>query len=270
MSDLVNAYFQPAPPFSATGKNKAEFPDAIALFSLERWAKDRNLTVLAVSNDKGWKAFADVHERIDLREVLVDALSLVQKHAEEARAIVQMLFKSIENGDAPELVARFDRKLENALFGYDVCGEADSFYSIEADQVELELVEFRFAGDEDDYEFSVVQSGPHILAIEVDLEVVVNAKTAFHMSIYDSTDKDHTPIGSTDANIEEELAFKALVTFEREDDTAPFGLSKLELIDGPRSVNFGFVTPYYEPDPELLYELPDDMPDDRDKDAPGL
>jgi hypothetical protein len=36
-SDVVDAYFQLAPPFSAAGKNKAEFPDAIALMSLERW-----------------------------------------------------------------------------------------------------------------------------------------------------------------------------------------------------------------------------------------
>jgi len=256
MFDLIEAYFQPAPPFSSAGKNKAEFPDAIALLSIERWANDTNSKVLAVSNDRGWKAYSEVHEWIDLREDLVDALSLLQQHAEEASTIIRKLLKSIEEQVDPELKARFDASLADQLLSYDVYGDAESSYSVEPDDVELELVEFRFVGGEN-YSFSVVQSGPHIVAAEVDMEVSVKAETTFYLSIYDSIDNDYTPAGSTMAKAGVELHFKALVVFERNEDFEPFRLSKLELIDGPSSISFGLVEPDYEPEPEDNYDMPD-------------
>ncbi|AWM05401.1 PIN domain-containing protein [Bradyrhizobium symbiodeficiens] len=261
MSELVEAYFQPTPPFSAAGKNKAEFPDAIALFSLKRWANASNLKVLGVSNDRGWQAYCVPEAWIDLRQELADALSLLQRHAQEAGTVIQGLLKAIENESAPELGGRFETLLQDGLSSYDVYGEAESFYSVEPDHVELELVEFRFGGDEESYSFSVVQSGPHILAAEVELEVSVKAETTFYMSIYDSIDKDYTPAGSTAAATEAELDFKALLTFERDEDKAPFQLSKVELVSGPSSIGFGFVEPDYEPEPEDDYEIPDDLPD---------
>jgi PIN domain len=269
MSDLVEAYFRTAPPFSAAGKNKAEFPDAIALLSIERWAKDANARVLAVSNDKGWKAYSEPLQWIELRTELSDALALLQQHAEEANAAAQELLQSINNQVEGELARSFETMLQNALSGYDVYGEADSFYTIESDDVELELVEFSFVGDAGDYAISVVQSGPRLLAAEVDLEVSVRAETTFYMSIYDSIDRDYTPAGSRSATTEgNALDFKALVTFERDQDDVPFRLSKLELLDGPRSITFGFVEPDYEPEPEEDYEKPDDQPNDMDGDFP--
>jgi hypothetical protein len=268
MSDLVEAYFQPAPPFSAAGKNKAEFPDAIALLSLARWASDTNSKVLAVSSDRGWRAYSDLHEWIELRDELADALSLLQKHAEEARAVIHELLKSIDKQTPHELIVQFEALLQNELSSYDAYGDAESLYSVGPDRLELELVEFRFVEDEEDYVFSVVQSGPHILAAEVALGVSVRAETTFYMAVYDSIDKDYTPAGSTVAKTEKELDFKALVTFERDEDTAPFRLSKLELVDGPDTIEFGFVEPDYEPEPDEHYEMPDDRPDKRDETSP--
>jgi hypothetical protein len=40
--DLIGLYFSSAPPFSTSGKKKNEFPDAIALLSLDAWAKTNN------------------------------------------------------------------------------------------------------------------------------------------------------------------------------------------------------------------------------------
>jgi PIN domain len=40
IGDLIQKYFKAKPPFSETGKKKNEFPDAIALMSLETWANN--------------------------------------------------------------------------------------------------------------------------------------------------------------------------------------------------------------------------------------
>ena len=268
MSDLVDAYFQPAPPFSAAGKNKAEFPDAIALLSLERWAKEGNFKVLGVSKDKGWKAFAELSDSLDLYDELTNALSLLQKHAEEAQAVVQQLLTSIDTSSDEQLAARFEMLVANAVSGYSVYAEADSVYTAaEADRVHITLVDFRFVGDE--FDFSVIQSGLNMLVAQVEIEASIKAEASFHMSIYyDSIDKDYTPAGFTTAYTDEEVTFKILATFERE-PPADFEITKLEIVDGPRSINFGFVEPDYEAKPEENYQFPDDSPDGRD-DVPLL
>jgi hypothetical protein len=267
VDDLIDAYFQPSPPFSAAGKNKAEFPDAIALLSLERWARDRNLKVLGTSQDKGWKAYSELHDWIDVHSQLGETLSVLQKHASEARGVVQSLLVAIDNGADAYLTGKFETLLANALAGYDVTGEAESFYDIEADSVELELLETWFDGDEENYEFSLIQSSPQIFVAEIDLTAVVTAETSFHMSIYDSIDKDSTSAGSVTASTKEEIQFSVLVTFDRVSVTQ-LDIAKVEIVKGPRSINFGFIEPQYESDPEDDYEIPDPATYKRDDDFP--
>ncbi|MCY4047676.1 MAG: PIN domain-containing protein, partial [Candidatus Dadabacteria bacterium] len=62
---LVDGYFREIPPFIGPRK-KNEFPDAVALLSLEGWAKQNNKKVLAVSNDKGWLSFSEQSDHIDV------------------------------------------------------------------------------------------------------------------------------------------------------------------------------------------------------------
>jgi hypothetical protein len=77
------------------------------------------------------------------------------------------------------------------------------------------------------------------------------------MSIYDSIDKDYTPAGASTADIEGELPFKILATFEREQVGGKFDITKVEIVDGPRAINFGFVEPDYDPEPEEDYRISD-------------
>lgn len=78
---LLKSYFDPAPPFEATGDKKNEFPDALALLSLEAWAKVAGKTVLAASSDKGWQSFAEKSEHIFVEGDLARAMQIVQAHA---------------------------------------------------------------------------------------------------------------------------------------------------------------------------------------------
>ena len=58
----MNRYFSGATPFAIVGKKKAEFPDAIALMSLEQWAKIHGKKMLVISNDADWQSFADASD----------------------------------------------------------------------------------------------------------------------------------------------------------------------------------------------------------------
>lgn len=54
LNDITRRYFRTLPPFAGTGNKKHEFPDAIAIASIEAWGKANGKRVLAVSEDKGW------------------------------------------------------------------------------------------------------------------------------------------------------------------------------------------------------------------------
>lgn len=58
-SDLFDRYFAVKPPFELVQDKKFEFPDAAALLVLEQYAKDQEEVGVLISNDKGWRSFAN-------------------------------------------------------------------------------------------------------------------------------------------------------------------------------------------------------------------
>jgi hypothetical protein len=75
---------------------------------------------MAVSNDKGWQAFGELSDRVDVHAELKDALALLQKHAEEATALAQSLFATIDRKSDPKLASRFADLLASEVSGYAV------------------------------------------------------------------------------------------------------------------------------------------------------
>lgn len=51
VGNLLRRYFKAEPPFSETSNKKNEFPDAIALMSLETWASKNQTKVIVVMSD---------------------------------------------------------------------------------------------------------------------------------------------------------------------------------------------------------------------------
>jgi hypothetical protein len=253
MRDLMQLYFIGGPPFSRSGKKKNEFPDAIALLSLEEWAKTNDKHILAVSGDKDWEAYAEKSEHIDVVSQLSDALEMLQEHVEESDRIVQELLADMQRGRRDEMKAKFVGSLKDAVSGYAVYGEADSDYATEGDYAELTFLDYALLGDEESYSFKVVQAGPRKIVARIELELKVHAQASFSLSVYDSIDKDYTDIGSTDAETDETFEGAVLVTFQGDFDSGDVEISAVELVGAPSSINFGYIEPdhgddYYDDD----------------------
>jgi len=58
LTEIMDAYFKTDAPFRS-GKKKAEFPDAIAVYSLDRWAAHGDCRIAAISSDNDWNVFAE-------------------------------------------------------------------------------------------------------------------------------------------------------------------------------------------------------------------
>jgi PIN domain len=52
-TDLLRRYFAADPPFGGKETKKHEFPDAMALISLEAWARAARTMMLVISRDSG-------------------------------------------------------------------------------------------------------------------------------------------------------------------------------------------------------------------------
>jgi len=83
------------------------------------------------------------------------------------------------------------------------------------------------------------------------------AHQADHAGVQLTGARGYTPMGSTHVQVEQEAEFEALATFERSDPAAAFKLSKVEIVDGPSDIDFGFVEADYAPEPEDGFQLPD-------------
>jgi hypothetical protein len=121
-------YFLNSPPFENTKDKKNEFPDAIALLSLESWAIANKTKVVVVSNDAGWERYCNQSSHLLFLNDLDDALSKfithgklkeIIKYIQEENIIIKSeyflahiqdrILEAIENSD-PEIFARVSTK----------------------------------------------------------------------------------------------------------------------------------------------------------------
>ncbi|MCY3973129.1 MAG: PIN domain-containing protein, partial [Candidatus Dadabacteria bacterium] len=109
---LVRAYFAATPPFVGPGK-KNEFPDAIALFSLEQWARQNGKKILAVSTDEGWLSFSEKSLFIDVVSDLESGLQEIQETTKEIRSVFHQYLSSISRNKA--LAKQVDQHLGPAI-----------------------------------------------------------------------------------------------------------------------------------------------------------
>lgn len=80
MANLVEMYFSSLPPFENNKEKKSEFPDAIALLSLESWALANKTKIIVVSTDSGWESYCKSSDNLLCLNDLDDALSKFITH----------------------------------------------------------------------------------------------------------------------------------------------------------------------------------------------
>ena len=250
IDNLVKLYFDYSPPFENNAKKKNEFPDAIALLSLEQYAKDNNLNILTVSNDKGWMNFAQSSDQIDVEPDLTKALALLQTHANEAKKLVATFLKDLDQGNLDEEFNLINDTIDQSVSASEPIAEADSYLRNEAEcNAEVSFNDFSFL---DTTTFSIVQIGKNSIVAEIPVNIYANAFANFSFYVYDSIDKDEIYMGSQ--SVEEEIEFKAaiLITLEINSSTTPetVELTDIEMIKVIDSVDFGEIEPYSEPEYE--------------------
>jgi len=241
LTEVMDLYFKAGPPFASSGKKKAEFPDAVALMSLEAWAEAEGKRILAVTNDGDWAAFASKSSRIDIEEDLADALARLQKDAEAAKDIVADVLAQIAALGPSSVKTEFETLLESEVPLLPALANADAYHAVETEHVSLTYLSFNLDDIAADRDFEIVQAQPDYLVAQINLSLEVEAEGSFRFEAWDSIDGEPINLGSSSATTEATIEVTTLVTFEQEDPTKPWTVSTVELIGAYPTIDFGYI-----------------------------
>lgn len=253
---LLKAYFEPTAPFEASGEKKSEFPDAIALMSLEQWARSSGRTILATSADKGWKAFADRSDHISVEGDLGEALQIVQDDTDAAAAAINGLLRRMTDGELGELMASISDRLSDALLDWDFEIEASSYLRYEVDTSELRLEQFSFVEQGERFAVTIVRLEAEETAIQVDVEITATAAVDFSLYAWDSIDREEIGLGTTSASTEETFPASILITVLGPLAGPPeeLDIEKVEVVEGLGTLNLGEIEMEYGEDDRDDYD----------------
>lgn len=253
---LLKAYFEPTAPFEASGDKKSEFPDAIALMSLEQWARSTGRTILAASADKGWKAFADRSDIISVEGDLGSALQIVQDDTDAAALAINGLLQRMTEGELDGLMASISDRLGDALLDWDFEIEASSYLRYEVDTSELKLEDFSFVEQGEEFAFTIVRLEAEETAIQVDVVITATAVADFSLYAWDSIDREEIGLGTTSASTEETFPASILITLlgPLAGPLEELEIEDVEVVEALGSVNVGEIEMDYGEDDRDDYD----------------
>ena len=239
LQDIERRYFDTLPPFAGSGNKKHEFPDAIALSSIEGWAKANGKRVLAVSEDKGWIGYDS--EMISVVPTLSEALGILQNDPQHrTHLFVAERIRELTLRNLYPSAATFFQLLVETIKRSDFDIDAHSNMLYEADYPQVELIGYSIEND-----FTIVKIDEREIIAEIKLGLHIRVSVIITFAVHDSIDDDDVPMG--DAKIIRDIHLKedtqALVTFSGDFQTDGWNITEIELSSISDTIDLGFVEP---------------------------
>jgi hypothetical protein len=240
-SDLFSRYEQVLPPFEDKKDKKHEFPDAIALLTLEAWAIENNAKVLAVSHDVGWQKFCDDSHHLVMMQDLSQALALFQNEANNQQ--VRAIARTIVPDDRLKLKSSIEDALKRQAWKISFDIEADSQFSVEGEAHEVTFKELDEDMLRDVDNFSLVEASPtgDHLVISVTISVTFAVECSFSFSHWDGVDKEYIGMGHGSATRDETVDVEVLITATKEE--RGFEIDEVDVLETSATIEFFGVEP---------------------------
>ncbi len=244
-SELMDKYFNTEAPFETGKDKKHEFPDAIALLSIESWAEENNINIVAVSQDKGWKDFAAKSEHIIVVTSLSVALERFQPEKMVSHIISFIQEDSLVAGGEAFLEA-IEQGILNSIEGYDIYIEADSYLYFEVEDSFSEYIDHELDLDSDGkIKVKVIRIDDASITVKVGALVDVDVEANFNFSVRDSVDKDYVGLGWATCRTYETYPTDVLITlsgcFEKDFDSLE--VINVEVLGELSKADFGSIEP---------------------------
>ena len=241
IDELVDRYFSNSPPFEVKEAKKYEFPDAIALLTLESWALQADKKVLVVSKDDGWIKYCAASDRLVAVKQLSEALSLFHS---DANFVCNMIFQKLEANEYPELVEAIKSAIDGHVEDMTFYAEASSAHSFDAEIYDISVVTYSIRNHSDS--LLPLDINDDYLVAELSVSANIDVHCDFQFSTKDWIDKDYISIGSSTSQVAETIDLMAVISFTG-NIADGFEIDEVE-ITGNRnlSVDFGDVEPDWQ------------------------
>ena len=241
VSELMDMYFSSKPPFGA-GKKKNEFPDAVTLVAIERYAKQRGAKVLAISGDSDWLAYAKQSNCIEVVDTISKALEMLNAQSSSGRVAAGKILDQIALLDNNKTTDQLQSQIESKLKSVYISADARSSYYIRSDYANIELIDIMKI---DVPSFTLVDAREDLseLVVEIEAFLFVAATASFELSRHYDKDGVYVFLGSTSKTVREAIRVRLMITITN-DNSVP-QITNLEFLQYPASIDFGDVFPSY-------------------------
>ena len=212
---LTKSYFNFTPPFNES-KNKSEFPDAIALLSLEAWAKENGAIILAISNDSGWLNFSEQSKYIDVISDLEIGLTQINDLMQEIEDWILGFTSQITSTDSlavwSDINTFLTEKIEIHPAEVDENGTECSLEEVKGEVEELDYLEnsLSFSNDKDELDISIIVYDPSITIFTVNAHIEISAQAEFNHLVEDPDGNEHNIGSSTKTTTAEKVSVRLL------------------------------------------------------------
>jgi len=249
IEDVLDRYFKGLPPFDSSPDKKSEFPDAIALLSLEKWAHTRDARVILVSKDKGWANYAKSSKRLDWVSDLASALQRVQDDVAEVDSDIQRHLKEMSEGDETHRDRQFMHdEISRQLADRFIIAEANSAYALDSDYAEASLKNLAFAEVGEAYDTKIVNLEKDKVVVRLTIEIEIHATANFSFYIdQDQLDAQFPfSIGTYETNVYRTTAVLLTFSGDLRSEKSELSLDEVELVTPIQYIDFGDIEPSYD------------------------
>ncbi|HGK4308899.1 TPA: PIN domain-containing protein [Klebsiella pneumoniae] len=263
IDDLVDLYFICEPPFENNKDKKNEFPDAIALLTLDSWAAEQKFKVVAVSEDRGWKNFAKGSANLEVVDDLQTALAIFQPH-QRAIEIIESLLGNDFLDEGKSIYAEIkDRVSEQVSDIYYLNIDASSAFMFDYDDISVEFNDMKILKKTSKAEpIDIVRIDENEITLSINVEITCSVEANFSFYVEDSIDRDMVSLGYSNEKTDESFNTVLLVkiTGDFSGTLDDIELLSVEMQSNLTSASFGSVAPYYRPEEEDEYDyyIPND------------
>ncbi|AMP39254.1 PIN domain-containing protein [Ralstonia solanacearum] len=241
IGEVMRRYEAGEPPFAETGEKKQEFPDAVALSTLEGWAEDRDTRILAVAHDKDWQRYGAQSKRLVVVDDLADALATIQGlgAAREPAVRLATLFVA---GDAVGLRTAVLEAARNQVDKFEFRVEADSQFAVEDEGIEATVEDIGLdIPDATGTTLDTISHDDGQAVIKVSGTASLHIEAHFSFEKFDSIDRDYVSMGSATIPVDVEIEFEALVTVQIDADGLT--IDGVELLPVTHNMHFNDIEP---------------------------
>ena len=240
IANLVDAYFGAFPPFEPSGPKKNEFPDALALHTLEAWATKNSTIVLVVTKDNGWKSFCNNSDRLIALDDLSLALKAFQKEAGDYAC--RQLTEQVKSGDPLGLIDKIEQAIRAQRSKIEFIPEARSRYRYSIDKLDVSFTDITVLWLVNESLLWPIDYGEELLVAEATVHIDAQLVCVFALSSIDDAAGETPQFRRAESLVNHSITVGVLVTFKGK-IPADSRITEIEVLARQVRTNFGEIYP---------------------------